>query len=219
MTDIDTIAKEIVTTVPVGQLTVESFIPVIGYLCSHLSEVRSLDGPQKKKIVIRCLDIAVDQMGFPQKAILRPLVDSVAPPAIDALIKAAKTVEIDVAHVFSVSRATVLSKKGDAFFWRRQERGETPLSLGVLSPDPHGDAIAGQIPPQETEHGATKNPSGVIFETPQAPKIAIRGFDRPRRWRIPATGGRIPRPRPYQNSISTTVLVHPLRTSRLSLCI
>lgn len=159
MTDIDIIAKEIATSVPVGQLTVESFIPVIGYLCSHLSEIESLDGSQKKQVVIRCLDIAVDQMGFPQKAILRPMVDTVAPPAIDALIKAAKTVQIDVAHVFSVSRATVLVPQTNV--------------------DKDNSTSKSNIPTRNLLGGG-------IFHRSQPFKTKQNEVDRSNRWRLPA---------------------------------
>lgn len=86
-------AQEIVAKLPADlhHVTVESLLPLVTVVMAHAQSLEQLSGPDKKQLVINCLDLLVARMPFPENQIIAPVVDAIAPAAIDGIVRGTRS--------------------------------------------------------------------------------------------------------------------------------
>ena len=89
----DVEATDIVAKLPTDlrHVTVESLLPLLAVVMAHAQNLQQLSGPDKKKLVIACIDLLVARMPFPESQIIAPIVDAVAPAAIDGIVQGSRS--------------------------------------------------------------------------------------------------------------------------------
>lgn len=84
--------EDLVSRIPqdLHHITLEGLLPLISLLMVHAQELTSLDGPSKQQLVVKCLDILIERMPFPENKIIEPVVNAIAPGAISGIVTGSK---------------------------------------------------------------------------------------------------------------------------------
>ncbi len=87
--------QEIIDKIPkdLHHLTLDTILPMITVLMAHVQEVKNLDGPSKKKMVLYCLDFLIKRMPSPESQVLAPVVHAIAPAAIEGIMQGSRYAE------------------------------------------------------------------------------------------------------------------------------
>ena len=89
------LSEDIVNKIPsdLHHITVEGLLPLLSVLMAHAQGIESMSGPDRKQLVLSCLDILVARMPFPENKVIGALVDAVAPQAIEGIVQAGRMAE------------------------------------------------------------------------------------------------------------------------------
>lgn len=98
--DVNQWAQDIMQKVPsdLHHITMDSLLPLLTVLMGHAQDVGKLTGPQRKAVVLYCLHTMLGRMPFPENQIITPVVDAVAPAAIEGIIRASRSAEEHLRH-------------------------------------------------------------------------------------------------------------------------
>lgn len=88
-------ALEVMNKIPqdLHHVTITSLLPLLTVIMAHAQEVSALDGPEKKQLVLYCLEMMVKCMPFPEKEIIGPVIEAAAPSAIEGIIRGSRYAE------------------------------------------------------------------------------------------------------------------------------
>lgn len=88
-------AQEIISEVPqdLHHVSLESLLPLIALLMTHVQDIKALDGSAKEKLVMSCLDILIERLPFPENKVIEPVVNAVAPGAIAGILAGSQYAE------------------------------------------------------------------------------------------------------------------------------
>lgn len=100
MAQIDKVAADLLTKLPTGQLTLASFMPVLGEAVKQASNI-AMSGHDKKALVLKCLKMLATKLPFPESMLMPIMIDDVAPVAIDRLITLAKSTQTQVSTILT----------------------------------------------------------------------------------------------------------------------
>ena len=103
-------AGEILSKIPkdLHHLTLDNLLPMISVLMAHVEDIKELTGEEKKALVMYSLDLMVNQMPFPENRVLAPVVDAIAPGAIEGIIKGSKYASNHIEELLRAQRETRL---------------------------------------------------------------------------------------------------------------
>lgn len=97
--DMSAITHDVIAKIPKDfhSITITNLLPLLTVIMAHVQQVKDLKGNDKKQLVLYCLDLMISNMPFPEKQVVQPIADAIAPAAIEGIIQgsrfAAKHVE------------------------------------------------------------------------------------------------------------------------------
>ncbi len=88
----DALAQNIVKMIPKDfhHITITSLLPVLSVIMAHAQEMQGLNGDEKKELVLSCLKLLIDNMPFPERQVIAPIADAVAPVAVEGIIRGSR---------------------------------------------------------------------------------------------------------------------------------
>lgn len=88
-------AQQIISEVPqdLHHVSLESLLPLIALLMTHVQDNKAMDGSAKEKLVMSCLDILIERLPFPENKMIEPVVNAIAPGAIAGILAGSQYAE------------------------------------------------------------------------------------------------------------------------------
>ena len=123
---VDALAQELISKLPTGQLTLASLFPITFDLMKNAAAIETLSGSDKRALVIDCLELLAAKLPYPESVVVPLLIKTLAPLAIDKLVAAVRTAELDIAALLTRPKTVIvplpqsLSRLGRKYHLRRQ---------------------------------------------------------------------------------------------------
>ena len=87
----------------------ESLLPLIALLMTHVQDIKAMDGSAKEKLVMSCLDILIERLPFPENKVIEPVVNAVAPGAIAGILAGSQYAEKHFQDIIQARRPERMS--------------------------------------------------------------------------------------------------------------
>lgn len=86
------ITQEVIDKIPKDfhNITITSLLPLLTVIMAHVQQVKDLKGDDKKKLVLYCLNLMIKNMPFPERQVIQPIAEAIAPAAIEGIIRGSR---------------------------------------------------------------------------------------------------------------------------------